>query len=119
MRAIHLAGSFTNPQHVRGLTVVLSVNFSGQRGLIRQDESFMGYEHLVHVFQQKIMRGHRVKVSFAQLAVLRLSIFDIHIIYVVAFVVVNLFSVMDCELCTAWFSVLPSNPTNYHCSFGA
>ena len=63
VRAIKLPGSFPDPQHMSWLTIVFSMVLSGESSFVRQNQSFMGNVHVVHVFEKIIMCGYSVKIS--------------------------------------------------------
>ncbi len=119
MSPIQLSGPFANPQHMRRVTVIFAMRFLGQWGFIWQDKSLMRDKHLTHVLKQIIMCGYWFKISFTQLAMLRVTILHVHIIYIVTLVVVDLFPIVNHKLWTSRFCILTCNSTYYHRLFWA
>lgn len=112
MSAIKLPCSFTNPQHMSRLTIIFPMMLSGQCSLIWQYQSFMRDEHFVHMLQQIIVSSNGIKVPFTKFTMFGLTIFNTQIINIIAFIVVNLFSIMYHELRWSWFCILTSNTAN-------
>lgn len=60
-----------------------------------------------------------VEVSITKLTVLRVAVLHINIIYVVSFVIVDLFAIVHHEFRSSWFRVLTGDSSDYDCFFRA
>lgn len=119
MSSIKLSRSFPNPQHMRRLAIVLPMMLSCQSSLIRQNQAFMRNKHFVHVLKKIIVCDCSVEVSITKFTVLRVAVLYINIIYVVSFVIVDLFAIVYHKFRSSGFCVLASDSSDYHCLFRA
>ena len=114
MRPIHLSRSLTNPQHMSRLTIMFTILLFSKRSFIWQYQALMWHKHFAHMFEQVIMCRYRVEIPFAQFAMLRLSIFNTHIIYIVSLIIVDFLTIVHHKLSRSRFCILPCNPSYNH-----
>jgi hypothetical protein len=71
------------------------------------------------MFKKIIVCNCSVEVSITKFAVLRVPVLHINIIYVVSFVIVDLFAIVHHEFSSSGFRVLTSDSSDYDCFFRA